>query len=104
MILSHKISVKEGKLSVSVRQEPGVSYTISFLGSKSDNATPEEFSTVDGPKASFELTDDLLFVRCRITSDKNKKIQLRIFYMKWHGRSQFWWANHSIKRASSFDM
>lgn len=80
-----EISVKEGKLSVSVKKEPGVSYTITFLGSKTDNASPEEFSTVDGPKASFELTDDLLFVRCKITSDRKQKnpIEEILYEMAW---------------------
>jgi hypothetical protein len=31
---------------------------------------PEEFMSLKGDKATFELTNDMLFVRCKITSSK----------------------------------
>lgn len=64
------INFDEGKISISVLEEQGVTYKITFLGSKKENTTPEEFAVIEGSKASFDLTDDLLFVRCRVTSSK----------------------------------
>jgi len=58
------------KLTVRVKPEAGVIYTLSFLGYKIGKADPEEFRSVIGTSASFKLTDDVLFVRCKITSSK----------------------------------
>jgi len=57
-------------LSIDVKNEPNVTYKIAFKGCKKGKSTPEEFMVVEGNKANFELTDDLLFVRCKITSSK----------------------------------
>lgn len=64
------LNVADNKLSVEVKQEAGITYRISFLGCKEGKTTPEEFTVVEGSKASFELTNDILFVRCKITSSK----------------------------------
>lgn len=58
------------KLSVDVKKEENITYNISFIGCKKGKTEPEEFMFVEGDKASFELTNDILFVRCKITSSK----------------------------------
>jgi len=60
----------KNRLSVEVNQETGVTYRITFIGCKKGKTVPEELMSTDGNKASFELTNDLLFVRCKITSSK----------------------------------
>jgi hypothetical protein len=64
------LTFRNNKLSVDVKKEENTTYTISFIGCKKGKTDPEEFMSVDGDKASFELTNDILFVRCKITSSK----------------------------------
>lgn len=80
-----EISFKDGKLSVTVAEEPGVSYKITFLGSTIEGASPEEFSSAAGAEASFEITDDILFVRCKVTSSKlqDNSIEDILYEMAW---------------------
>ncbi len=79
------IALDNNKISITVVEEPDVNYKITFLGSKKENPTPEEFATIKGPKASFDLTDDILFVRCRISSSKlqDNPIENIIYEMAW---------------------
>ncbi|MEO9894173.1 histidinol-phosphatase [Aurantibacter sp.] len=79
------IEVKNGTYSVSVLDEPGIFYKITFLGSKKENTNPVEFKTVEGTSASFKLTDDILFVRCKITSTKlqDNPIEELLYEMAW---------------------
>ena len=65
-----KISHEERHLSIEVKKEKDITYRISFIGCQKGQTEPEELMAIDGHKASFELTEDLLFVRCKITSSK----------------------------------
>ena len=65
-----QITFKDGQLSIAISEEPGITYKIAFLGSTKENPAPVEFTVIDGAKARFEMTDDILFVRCRVTSSK----------------------------------
>ena len=65
-----ELEFDQNKLSVEVMQETGITYTISFIGCRKGQSEPEEFKSIEGIKADFELTDDILFVRCKITSSK----------------------------------
>ena len=58
------------KLSIEVKKETDITYQISFIGCKKGKTEPEEFMSVEGNMASFELTNDILFVRCKIISSK----------------------------------
>jgi len=64
------IAFDHNVLSVEIKEEPGVTYTITFKGCKKGKSSPEEFEVVEGTKASFKLTNEVLFVRCKITSSK----------------------------------
>ncbi len=73
------------KLTVEIAQEKGVTYTISFTGCKKGQSSAEEFKVIKGFKADFELTDDVLFVRCQITSSKlqSNPIEDMLYEMAW---------------------
>jgi len=64
------IVFEESVLSIGIEDEPGVTYTITFIGCRKGESQPAEFESIDGTSASFQLTEDILFVRCRITSSK----------------------------------
>ena len=76
---------EKNTLTVEVDQEMGVNYTISFIGSRKGQLAGEEFKSVEGTTANFELTDDILFLRCRITSSKlhNNPIEDLLYEMAW---------------------
>jgi len=75
----------KNKLFVEVEQETGITYTISFIGSRIGQSKPEEFMSFEGTKATFELTDDILFVRCKIISSKlhSNPIENLLYEMVW---------------------
>lgn len=64
------IEFKNNTLSVDVQSEPNIRYTISFVGCKKGETEPQEFLTVQASNASFKVSDDLLYLRCKITSTK----------------------------------
>ncbi len=66
----NRLIIDENRISIEVNPESGVSYEIVFIGCKKGKSGPEELMSAEGVKASFELTDDLLFVRCKIISSK----------------------------------
>lgn len=88
------VSVRNGSLHVQVDPEAGVSYRIDFIGTEAgldrsmetvrmedgtiltthfDQNIGRVLLSVDGPEASFEIPDDLLYVRALVTSSKVKK-------------------------------
>ena len=64
------MTIDENRISIEVNQEAGVTYNINFVGCKKGKDVSEELLSTEGGKVSFELTSDLLFVRCKITSSK----------------------------------
>jgi hypothetical protein len=64
------LSYKNQKLSVEVQAEKDIEYQITFIGCKKGKNEPETFLVHKGNKASFEVSDDMLFVRCKINSTK----------------------------------
>lgn len=69
-VILKELSIGNKSLSVEVKHEEGINYQISFIGCKRGRTGPEEFLSVEASKASFEITDDILFVRCKIVSSK----------------------------------
>lgn len=65
-----EVKFENNTLSVEVKEDLDVTYNIAFTGCKKANIEPEELQSSIGNKASFKLTDNLLFVRCKITSSK----------------------------------
>lgn len=75
----------KNKLSVEVAKEKGVTYHISFIGVRKGKSDPEVFNSVSATEADFEISDDILFVRCKITSSKlqDNPIENLIYEMAW---------------------
>ncbi|MFT5885413.1 MAG: hypothetical protein ACI9IP_001873 [Arcticibacterium sp.] len=65
-----ELTLDNNKLSIEVKKEANVTYQIAFIGCKKGKTETEELMSIEGDKACFELTNDLLFVRCKITSSK----------------------------------
>lgn len=84
-VLLDRLELDKNILYVEVKQEPGIIYTISFIGCRNNQSGPEEFITVEGSKANFKLSDDILFVRCKITSTKlhSNPIENLLYEMAW---------------------
>lgn len=70
--IAHLTTGKQS-ISVEVKEETGVSYEISFIGCKKGKGEAEELISITGNKATFKITDEMLFVRCKITSSKLQK-------------------------------
>ncbi|NNG10573.1 MAG: histidinol-phosphatase [Arenibacter sp.] len=58
------------RITVEVASESGVDYTIRFLGCLKGESEVKELKSVQGSSATFDVTDDILFVRSKITSTK----------------------------------
>lgn len=67
------VSVKNNVLTITVNPINGVSYTIDFVGVAKNDDQARVLESVPATTASFELTDEYLFVRARVTSDKIKE-------------------------------
>ncbi|MEJ2113805.1 MAG: histidinol-phosphatase [Flavobacteriaceae bacterium] len=65
-----EVVFENNMLNVEVMEESDVTYNLSFIGCKEGNTEPELLQSVIGNKASFKLEDDILFIRCKITSSK----------------------------------
>lgn len=66
------VEVEGRELKVKVATENEVNYTIEFIGVLKNESEPKILKTVDGAEGSFTLTDEYLFVRSKITSNKIK--------------------------------
>jgi len=58
------------ELSIAVEAEEGISYKIEFIGCKKGDSKTTILKEIDGTEANFKIDDDILFVRCKITSTK----------------------------------
>ncbi len=65
-----KAEYTDRKLHIEVVEEPEVSYEIQFIGVRKDSEAPEVIKTVQGSKADFAVTDEWLFVRAKVISDR----------------------------------
>ncbi len=68
-----QLTFENNTLSVEVKADENTMYKIAFIGCKKGQGEPETFNTVEGRKASFKLTKEMLYVRCKITSSKLHK-------------------------------
>lgn len=67
------LKFENDQLSITVREEAGVDYDIQFIGVKEGSTKSEILKTVNGIEATFEIPDDILFVRAKVISNKPKK-------------------------------
>jgi len=64
---------KNNQLKISVEKEPGVQYRIQFIGCRVHDKETTVLMETAGSEAVFKLTNDILFVRAKIISDKLKE-------------------------------
>jgi hypothetical protein len=74
-VVLEDIAFENRILKVQVKETPGVSYTIQFIGANSDGSVKEGkiFKEVKGTAATYVMTKDDLYVRARIISSKPKE-------------------------------
>ncbi|MCM8569022.1 histidinol-phosphatase [Gramella jeungdoensis] len=68
-----EMKFENNELFIDIEEEAGVNYKIQFIGVKKGTTTSEVLKKTSKTKASFEIPDDVLFVRAKIISDKAKK-------------------------------
>ena len=80
-----KVENTKESILIEVDQESGITYEINFIGCKKGQTETEVLKTVKDGQASFELSDDLLFVRAKITSSKlqDNPIENILYEMAW---------------------
>jgi len=71
-VILENISFDNNKLEVAVKPEPGVRYTIEFVGVLQGEEKSTVLKKVTGTKAKFKVDQKYLFVRARIVSTKKK--------------------------------
>ncbi|MGC1240342.1 MAG: histidinol-phosphatase [Chryseosolibacter sp.] len=76
-VILEDIKIANDALTINVKEEPGISYEIQFIGATGQDQTTRVLKSVRGPEASIELLDSYVFVRARITSDKVKENPFR---------------------------
>ena len=67
------ISRERNKVRVEVGAEEGVAYTIQFIGVKKGEEMSSVLMEKKGIAAEFDLTEDIVFVRAKVVSDKYKE-------------------------------
>ncbi|MDZ4714827.1 MAG: histidinol-phosphatase [Cytophagales bacterium] len=84
-VVLEKLSYKNQELSIAVKSEKGVGYTIEFIGALEGAASAVILKKISGSEGRFTITDKHAFVRARITSDKPKPnpFQAGDFEMAW---------------------
>ena len=65
-----KLAYNRNMVSVEIEPEAGVTYEITFIGCKEGQTQTETLMVVNEIQAEFQVTEDLLFARCKITSSK----------------------------------
>ena len=64
------VDYDDKNLTVEVEPEAGINYTITFLGCLKGETEVKELKSIEGSSANFEVTDDILFLRSKVTSSK----------------------------------
>lgn len=84
------LKCNHNELIVKAAAEGGVQYKIEFVGADKTGVI-KVFESVDDSEARFKLTDDMLFVRARVTSSRRKENPFKEgdFEMAWTQPVQF---------------
>ena len=80
-----KIDNTSGQISIEVVPETDIGYTIDFIGCLKGDSETRVLKSIKATSASYEMPEDLLFVRCKITSTKKQAnpIEKLIYEMAW---------------------
>lgn len=81
----NELSVADNEINLEIAEEAGVEYTIEVIGLKADADETEVIHTHKGLQLEYEVPNDYVFVRTRITSTKSKvnPFQEGDFEMAW---------------------
>ncbi len=71
-VILKSVGFENNTLHVSIQTDEEAKYTIEFVGMKSGDDHSVVLKTMEGSDAVFELTEDILFVRARVISNKVK--------------------------------
>lgn len=71
-VLPDELSFANNMLSIKVNPQVDVACEIQFIGVDASSQESPAIRSVKGTEAQFEVTDDFLFVRARILSDRLK--------------------------------
>lgn len=79
------VKFENNELKVEIQSEPNINYSIAFIGCKKGESNPQEFASQEGVTASFKMTDDMLYVRCKVISSKlqDNPIEGILYEMAW---------------------
>lgn len=67
-----KIDNISGNISIEVDPESDIGYTIDFIGCMKGDSEIRVLKSINATSASYKMPEDLLFVRCKITSTKKQ--------------------------------
>lgn len=75
----------DNKISIEIEAEKGVTYEITFIGYEKGQSEAKALKVVKGKQAEFEISEDMLFARCKITSSKLQEnpIENMLYEMAW---------------------
>lgn len=71
-VVLENVGLRKNLLHVRVKAEQGVHYRIEFIGATTKDQKSRLLKTVSAAEGSFEMTEDYIFVRAKIVSDKPK--------------------------------
>jgi hypothetical protein len=79
--LAHENNV----ISIEIEPETGITYEITFIGCKEGQTEAKALMVVKETQAEFQVTEDMRFVRCKITSSKLQEnpIENMLYEMAW---------------------
>lgn len=79
------LEVDNNTVSIEIEPETGVTYEIAFIGCKKGETETKTLKLVNETKAEFQITEDMLFARCKIISSKLQvnPIENMLYEMAW---------------------
>jgi hypothetical protein len=72
-VLLNDVSFKKNRLRIEIKAEQNIQYTIQFFGVQKNAGTAQLIKEVKKSRASFNVSQDMLYVRARIISSKPKE-------------------------------
>ena len=72
-VMLKEVTVKNNTLKITIDPSDNVKYTIDFVGVTKGEKKSRVLKSISATEASIDLTDQYLFVRARITSDRIKE-------------------------------
>ncbi|HWA33827.1 MAG TPA: hypothetical protein VG737_06845, partial [Cyclobacteriaceae bacterium] len=66
------VTFQDGILNIELAISPGTAYRTEFIGVRKGETEPKVLDIIKGTSAQFRVTDEYVFVRARILSDKKR--------------------------------